>query len=340
MKKTQSHQLKEKQVKDLAEQIKNAKTFMIVSIKGLPSKQFQAIKKSIREHATINVAKKNIMLRAIKDIGKESILSLGKYIKENSAFAVSDIEGYELAGILAKKKNPVFAKACQVAPEDIEVKAGPTDLVPGPAISELGSLGIQVAVEGGKISIKAPRVVVNKDGVINEATASLLQKLHIQPFKVGLEPLVIYDVENEKIYTGIKIDPEGLTEELKTASAKALGFAQKIIYYCKETVGYFLAKANVDGQALYRLQPAEEEKKEDVNNSKLESKEEVSQIENTDKPSEDNQNEHTYNSKQDQTSQASKENPTSTTVNKKESEKLEEKKEQTDTQLNSPEEIA
>ena len=171
-----SHTRKTKQVMDLAEQIKNAKTLMIISIKGLPSKQFQDIKKGVREYTKIKVAKKNIMLRAIKEVGKDSILPLEKYIKENSAFATSDMEGYELAGILAQKKNPVFAKAGQIAPEDIEVKAGPTDLVPGPAISELGSLGIQVAVEDGKISIKASKVVVNKNGVINESTASLLQK--------------------------------------------------------------------------------------------------------------------------------------------------------------------
>ena len=146
---------KVKAVKDLAEQISKAKTLMIVSIKGLPSKQFQDIKKSIREHANVKVAKKNIMLRAIKELKKESILALEKYISENSAFVISDMEGYELAGILSTKKNPIYAKAGQIAPEDIEIKEGPTDLVPGPAISELGAFGIQVAVEEGKISIKA-----------------------------------------------------------------------------------------------------------------------------------------------------------------------------------------
>jgi len=328
-----SHTKKSRQVIDLAGQIKNAKTFMIISIKSLPSKQFQDIKKSVREHATIKVVKKNIMLRAINEVKKEkeSITSLEKHIKENSAFAISNMDGFEFAGILAKKKNPVFAKAGQTAPDDIEVQAGPTDLVPGPAISELGSLGIQVAVENGKISIKSPKVVVNKNGVINGATASLLQKLNIQPFKVGLEPQVIYDVENEKVYTDIKIDPEGLTEELKSAAGKALGFAQKIVYYCKETIGYFLAKANADGQALDKLQPAEEEKKEDVDNDKS-TQDPQGQISGIEKASE---------SKEGQDSESSPAEDNSKEVSKSESKApTEEKKEEPNTQLNNPEETA
>ena len=150
--------LKEKQVKNLVEIISKAKTLMLVSIKSLPSKQFQEIKKSIREHASVKVAKKNITLRVIKNIGGK-ILELNKYIKSDCAFVISDLEGFELAGILAKKKTPIYAKAGQMAQEDIEVKQGPTDLVPGPAISELGSLGLQVAVKNGKISIKKSKVV-------------------------------------------------------------------------------------------------------------------------------------------------------------------------------------
>ena len=254
---SKNHPIKEKAVKNLVEKIKNAKTLMIVSIKGLPSKQFQDIKKSIRGHASVLVAKKNIMLRAIKAVGKESILGLEEHIKENSAFAISDIDGYELAGILAQKKNPIYAKAGQESSEDIEIQPGPTDLVPGPAISELGSVGLQVAVVDGKISIKSAKVIVTKGQEITENVASILQKLNIMPFSVGLEPMVIYDIETEKIYTEIKIDSEEATNNLKSAAGKALGFAQKIVYFCKETIGYLLAKANAEGESISKLENSE-----------------------------------------------------------------------------------
>lgn len=284
-----NHPIKEKAVKLLAGKIKNAKTLLVVSIKGLPSKQFQMIKKSVREYASVQVAKKNILVRALGEVGKDSILDLKKYIQENSAFVISDMEGYELAGVLIQKRNPINAKAGQIAIDNIEVKAGPTDLVPGPAISELGSVGLQISVENDKLSIKNSRVIVKKDEKISEVVASILQKLKIQPFSVCLEPVAIFDIEHEKIYTDININSEEATEELKIAAGKALGFAQKIIYYCKETIGYLLAKANSQGEQLSKLQPKEtkeklvkekvEEKAEEKQETKEEKKEEENPVE-------------------------------------------------------------
>ncbi len=259
-----SIKVKEKDVNKLAEAIKSAKTLMVASIRGLPSKQFQEIKKAIREHADVRVAKKNIMLRSLKAAGVEG---MDEYVGADCALVISELDAYELAGILATKKTPVYAKAGQVAEDDIEVKDGPTDLLPGPAISELGALGLQVAVEDGKIAIKAPKVVVTKGQTINENAASIFMKLNIMPFNVGLNVSAAYDVASKKIYTELKIDPEGYTEELKVAAGKALGFAQKIAYACKDTIGYLLAKANAGAKALEKF----EEVKEDTEESKDES---------------------------------------------------------------------
>jgi large subunit ribosomal protein L10 len=234
------------------------------SLKGLPSRQFQDIKKKLRKQALIIIAKKNILLRAIKELKKESILALQEHVKENCAFAISDLEGFELAAVLIKNKNPIFAKAGQISPRDIEVKEGLTNLTPGPAISEFGALGIQIAVEEGKISIKKTKTIIYKEDIIKENIASLLQKLEIKPFEIGIEPIVIYDLKEEKIYTNININPEKTVKELSSAAGKSLGFAQKISYICKETIGYFLAKANAHAEALSKF--AKQENKEEIKN--------------------------------------------------------------------------
>ncbi|MEN9626017.1 MAG: hypothetical protein RL557_345 [archaeon] len=251
-------QAKEKQVNELADKIKKSNTLMIVSIRGLPSKQFQEIKKSVRSDAFVKIARKNIILRALEKCGDASIKPLENHIESDVAIVLSDKDGYDLAAILGKKKTKVFAKAGQIADDNIEVKDGPTELVPGPVISEFGVLGVQIAVENGKIAIKSPKVVVKKGEEIKENVASLLQKLSIQPFSVGLNPLVIYDLKKRKLYTHIKIDPEGYTHELKKAASQSLGFAQKISFYCKETIGYFLAKANMQGTHLQNKLSQEE----------------------------------------------------------------------------------
>lgn len=257
-------------VKKLAELIKNSNSIIIASIKNLPSSQFQSIRKKLKGKAEVKVVKKRVMWKALESFEKENTIKLKEYVQEDSAILFSKLDAFELAGILAENKNPIAARAGQVTDMDIEIEEGPTDLVPGPAISELGALGIKIAVEEGKIAIKEKKVVVKSGEKINANVASVLAKLDIKPFYIGLEPLAMYDAKTGKIYTDIKIDKEKTIIEMKTAVAKAIGFAQKIVYYCKETIGFLLGKANADYNALNKLQTEKientEEKKEKQEN--------------------------------------------------------------------------
>ena len=123
-------------VKKIAERLKS-KTVMIVSVKGLPSAQFQDIKKRLRDKAHINVVKKNLLNFAIEHAGNKEIKSLENYNGDSTALLFSDHDAFEISGILASNKSPSKAKAGDVAPNDIEVKAGPTGLLPGPDISAI-----------------------------------------------------------------------------------------------------------------------------------------------------------------------------------------------------------
>ena len=141
-------------VKELVELAKNKKTILIASIKNIPASQFQEIGKKLRGKAIVKVPKKNLIFRAIDSSGNEAMKKLEKYVGDSVAILFSDLESFELASELVASKSPAKAKAGQEAPEDIEIPEGPTDLVPGPAISELGALGIQIQIEKGKINIK------------------------------------------------------------------------------------------------------------------------------------------------------------------------------------------
>jgi large subunit ribosomal protein L10 len=238
-----------KAVTELTNLMKKNKTFMVCSIKGLPGKQFQSIKKQIRDIATIKVVKKSTALKAIESSGIE-IKKMTAYVIEDSALIFSQIDAFELSGILSQSKSPVAAKTGQIANEDIEIEPGPTDLVPGPVISELGSLGLKIAIEDGKITIKEKKIIVKKGEPIKEAAAGLMSKLDIKPFSIGFEPVAAYDSNDKKIYTGIKINKEKTLEETKTAYSRALAFAVKIVYPCKETIMFLLAKAAMNEKAL------------------------------------------------------------------------------------------
>jgi ribosomal protein L10 len=240
-----------KQVKDLENLIRTNKTFMICSIKGLPGKQFQDIKKKLREHVKIKVIKKNLVLRAIDNAKIDG--KVKEHIQESSALLFSDIELFELSGILSENTVPVGARIGQLAPEDIEIEPGPTELVPGPVISELGSLGLKIAIEDGKITIKEKKVIVKQGQPVNAAASSIMSKLGIKPFKIGFESIAAYDRDEKRVYINIKINKEETLVDLKYAYGKSLAFAVKLAYACRSTIGFLLAKAASHEKALASL---------------------------------------------------------------------------------------
>lgn len=237
-------------VERLSNEMKGSSTVMIVSTNKLPSSQFHDIKKKLRGKAKINVAKKSLVIRAIENTKKESMQSLKNSVVADVAIFFSKIDPFELSGLLEENKSPSRAKTGDVAPEDIRVEPGPTDLVPGPAISELSGVGLKVAVEGGKLAIKQPATIVKKGEKIKENVASVMAKLGIMPMKVGFEPLAAYSSEDEKVYTGIKIDKKASLDLLRDYTSKSKGFAVNINYVCKDNVSYFIAKASMQEKAL------------------------------------------------------------------------------------------
>lgn len=250
-----AHVSKEKieAVKKLASEIKNKKSIILVSIKSLPSAQFQKIKKDLRGKALIQVAKKSILLRALDETKVPEIEKLKEFVKEDMAVLTSDDDAFQIAGLLTENKSAVSAKEGQIAENDITVEEGPTELVPGPVISELGALGLQIMVEDGKITIRKSKVATKKGEKVTSAAASIFQKLGIKPFFVGIEPLALYDSHAKKVFSNIKIDKKQALENLISAKAKALAFAVSRAYPSKETIGFLLAKANSHFNALNKL---------------------------------------------------------------------------------------
>ena len=258
IKKTQVSEEKKNMVIDLLNLIKNKKTILIASIKNIPSSQYQEIVKKLREKAIVKVPKKNIVFRALDSSENEAIKKLRHHIKENIAVLFSDIDAFELAAELMSKKSPVKAKSGQESVKDIEIQEGPTDLIPGPAITELGVLGIQIKIEKGKIHIKEPKIIVKKGEKISAAAADIMNKFNIKPFSVGFIPLAAFDTKENKLYLDIKIDKKETLKDLKTAFGKALPFAVEIGYINEDTIKFMIRKAGAEGKVLERLAPKEE----------------------------------------------------------------------------------
>jgi large subunit ribosomal protein L10 len=241
---------KKKIVAELAEKMKHSKTILVASTRGLPSSQFHKIKKALRDKAEIRVAKKTIMLRAIAATENGALQNLKEHITSDVAIFISKEDAFELSALLVENESPTKAKAGEIALEDINIEPGPTDLVPGPAISELSGVGLKVAVEGGKLAIKQGATVAKKGELIKPNVASVLGKLNITPMKAGFVPIAVYDGNAGKVYVGIKIDKKEALETLRISIAKALGFAVNINYVTDKTISYFIRKATLQGKAI------------------------------------------------------------------------------------------
>lgn len=252
-KKTHISEVKIKAVKDLENLIKNKKTIMIASIKNVPSAKFQDIGKKLRGKAEVRVPKKNLIFKALDSSGNETVRKLKEQIKDSIAVLFSDMDVFDLALELIKSKSATKAKTGQEALQDIEVQAGPTDLIPGPAISELGALGIQIQIEKGKIHIKDPKVIVKKGQKISAGAADVMSKLNIKPFLVGFIPISAFDSKENKIYSEIKIDKDETIRQLKTIYGKAMAFAVEIGYASPDTIKFLIGKAGMHEKALGKL---------------------------------------------------------------------------------------
>jgi len=250
---------KKKAVLDLSKLLKEKKTFLIASIKNIPGSQFQEIVKRLRGKAVVKVPKKNLILKALNSSKDEEIKKISEKIGENFALLFSDIDCFELAIDLIRKKSPSKAKVGQIAPEDIEIPAGPTDLVPGPAISELGALGIQIQIEGGKITIKSPKIIAKKGTKITQSAADMMSKLDIKPFSIGFIPVAAFDNELKMFYPEININPDKTLEDLKEAYGRALPFAVQIAYSTPETITFLIGKAGRQEIAIGNLQSQKSE---------------------------------------------------------------------------------
>lgn len=231
---------------------KNSST-LIASTVGLSSAQLQRSRKLLRDKAIIKFAKKSTVLKSIETSKRDGIQKLMEFVGESPAIIFTNEDPFDIATILADNKFPAKAKGGQIAPVDISVEAGPTDLLPGPVISEFANVGIKAGIVGGKIAIKEGKVVAKAGEKISPAVASILMKLEITPFEVGLNATVAYDGKDSKVYSNIKIDKAGSLARLKEAFATARQFAINIAYPAADVIDQIIVRAEREALALEKM---------------------------------------------------------------------------------------
>ena len=264
------------EVKELEKFIDQKKVVGIVDMESLPSKQLQEIRKKLRGKADIKVSKSILIKLAIDNLKRADLKKLEEYMEGPTGIIVSDEDPFLLYKFLKKNRSKALAKAGMIAPMDIVVPAGDTDMPAGPVLSELKMAKIDVKLDKGKIVIASDSHVAKKGETITPQLAGALAKLGITPVEIGLKITAI--LEKDIIYKPdvLDIDEEKFMADLVGAYRNALNLSVNAGYpnrdsirimiqmayrnaknlavnaeiVTKETVGSILAKANGQAGAL------------------------------------------------------------------------------------------
>jgi len=237
-------------VAELKNKITESKVVGIVNIAGLPSPQFQQMRKNLRGKAEIIVTRNAIISHALEASGKPNITKLSDYIQRQTALILSNENPFKLYRSLESIKTKAPAKGGEIAPEDIVIKAMETPFKPGPIVSELQKAGLAAAIEGGKVVIKKDKLLVKAGEVITREHAQLLSKLGITPLTVGLDIQAVFEDGIIFPKESLGISQEQMLSQLALGSVHGQHLAMEIGYITPATVKPLLGKALRQGIAL------------------------------------------------------------------------------------------
>ncbi|MBU5536973.1 MAG: 50S ribosomal protein L10 [Candidatus Aenigmatarchaeota archaeon] len=235
---------KEKELNELKNLLRNYKVIGVVNMMKMPTREMQLIKKSLGDKALIKVSKKTLVEIAMKETGKDLV----KYLSKQPALVFTNMDVFEFFKEVNGMKFKTYAKEGYVVNEDVVVQPGPTDLLPGPAISELHKVGIVAGVEGGKIAVKKQSTILKKGQEVTKEIASVLRKLKMKIADIKLNVEMLFD---GTIYPKETLElVEVYLQKLKEAFNQALNLSIAINYPTKENIKYLLTKAYQRGKAL------------------------------------------------------------------------------------------
>lgn len=243
---------KKKVVSDIVRLSKEYPIIGVVNMENLPAPQLQAMRADLRGKVTLYMTKKTLIKVAIEKVkaDKKGIEELEKHLGGMPALIFTKDSPFRLSGILRKSKTPAPAKAGQTAPNDIIIPKGPTQYAPGPVISELSSVGLQVGVEGGKVAVKKDSVVAKKGEKLTQKVAEVLTRLGIKPMEVGLDLVAAYDEGIIYLKDVLDVDEKQFRNNVSLAAVQAFNLAFNITYVTKDNAKLLIGKAFTDAKAL------------------------------------------------------------------------------------------
>jgi len=237
-------------VNDLYSKLSNSKVIGIANVMDIPTNSLQVIRKKLKEMGIdVKVVKKNLFVKSLERINDPNIKKMIDIIEENKRITVllilpkEEINPFLLNKILEENKSYRSAKEGDILEEDVIIRAGPTNLTPGPVLTELKKYNIKTKVENGKIVITEDTLVAKKGQKVDSGLVSLLQKFNITPIPVKIKLLLVYDGKTLYTYDILSTPLEEYINQLRSGFRKAISLAVEISFPTKENIKILLTKA-------------------------------------------------------------------------------------------------
>jgi len=244
---------KQKEITLLKKYISEYNVIGLVAMEKITAKAITNIRRALRGQVVMRMSKKRLMLRALEESesSKPNLKLLAEQIKGNAALVFTNMNPVKLNKFLESNATKGPAKAGDIAPEDIKVKAGNTRIPPGPIISELNQyLKLPTMIKDGMIHVKEDTVTHKKGAHIDMKAALLLGRLGIEPMTIMLNFYSAW--ENGELIPEevLKLDDKKIVKDLQTAQASAIALAVSLGILSQETLPILVAKAYREANAL------------------------------------------------------------------------------------------
>lgn len=245
-----TRQEKEALVDDLADKMDEYPVVGVLDMHSLPARQLQEIKKELVDDADITMTRKTLIHLALEQSDREDITDLKENTAIQPALIFTEQNPFTLYKTIQEKKTSAPASAGDIAPNDITVEAGKTDLDPGPMLGRIQELGANTSVEDGKIKIENDAVAVEEGETISADTAEILNNLGMEPLEVGLDLKVVYQDGDVFDKDTLAIDPADYRRDLEAAASRGFNLAVNAGFITEQTAVPLLQEAVRDARNL------------------------------------------------------------------------------------------
>ena len=237
-------------VQETVELLKDYEIIAAADLNKVNSSMLQDMRRQLRGQLRFKVLKNTLMRISMEEAGKEGTHDFIDTVSGPNVFMFTNGNPFKVAMELNANKVKVFAKAGDVAINNITIPAGNTGLSPGPIIGKFGAIGVRTRIEAGNIWVTTDTVVTRAGETISDDLADLLQRMGVRAAEMGLSIKAVY--EKGEIIPGenLILDIGEYKARLEQAIKDAFKVAIEATYFTPETTPTIIAKAVAEATAV------------------------------------------------------------------------------------------